>query len=69
MRSSEQFRCPSCGDRDHMATIEKVEAYSELDDKGEFTGTTDYDGDHETVGIVCRVCGWTLATVPRSSRW
>lgn len=43
-----------------MYTIEKVEAYSELDDQGEFTGTTDYDGDHETIGIMCRVCGWEL---------
>lgn len=52
------YYCPECGDFEHLHTIEKTEAYSELDPNGEYSGYTDFDGDLTTVGIGCNKCGW-----------
>lgn len=60
------YACPACGNSDSLGTLEENVAFSNLDEYGEFTGTTDYEDDLTTVGIACyayfsaerRSCGW-----------
>lgn len=55
-----QTPCPNCGRPDRLATIEQVEAYSEIDMAGEYTGMTTYSDFMVTIGEACLACGWEI---------
>lgn len=64
-----KFPCPECGVDDELHTLERMYGYAHVLDgftikdgrvSYDYEGTTtpDYDDGQETIGIVCRNCGW-----------